>query len=308
MAGDDGLFRYSATNPGSCNDTFGTRVPASRHRPRSSAVAVPYSITTGLTSGVTYFYCAIVSNGSGTALGTILSFTIPGPPVTVSTTASGITATTATLEGSANPVAASTTGWFRYATTNPGTCNDTFGTRAPTSGGSTLGMGTTPVDYTRAITGLVPGTTYYYCAIASNVYGTAFGAVLSFSALPATPTVTTNSPSVLTGTTATWSGSANPGGDATTGYFRYSTVSPGSCNDTFGTRAPSSDGSALGANNTSVAFTQAVTGLTPATTYYVCALAVNSAGTGLGTLLTVVTPSAPTAVTVSSTAITSTST
>ena len=34
------------------------------------------------------------------------------------------------------------TGWFRYATTNPGTCNDTFGTRAPATGGTSLGAGT----------------------------------------------------------------------------------------------------------------------------------------------------------------------
>ena len=35
-------------------------------------------------------------------------------------------------------------GWFRYSTTNPGTCDDTFGTRAPTSGGPYLGTGTAP--------------------------------------------------------------------------------------------------------------------------------------------------------------------
>ena len=45
----------------------------------------------------------------------------------------------ATLNGTANPNGAATTGWFRYATTNPGTCNDSFGTRAPASGGTRAG-------------------------------------------------------------------------------------------------------------------------------------------------------------------------
>ena len=49
--------------------------------------------------------------------------------------------------------------WHVYPhPTDPGACNDSFGTRAPTSGGSALGSGTTPVDYTRNITGLTPGT------------------------------------------------------------------------------------------------------------------------------------------------------
>ena len=33
-------------------------------------------------------------------------------------------------------------------------------------------------------------------------------------------------------------GTANPNGAATLAWFRYSTVSPGTCNDSFGTRAP----------------------------------------------------------------------
>ena len=51
----------------------------------SGSSAVPYSITTtGLSPGVTYYFCAIVSNTSGTAFGAVLSFTIPSSPVVVS--------------------------------------------------------------------------------------------------------------------------------------------------------------------------------------------------------------------------------
>ena len=304
-----GWFRISASNPGSCSDTFGTRVPATSGTDLGTGAAgVAYSITTtGLTPGVTYYFCSIVQNASGTAFGNILSFTVPSPPTTTTRSATAITSSGATLEGSANPLASLTTGWFRYATSNPGTCNDTFGTRAPTTGGSALGMGTSPVDFSRAISGLLPGTTYYYCAIANNAYGTTFGSVLSLTTLGIAPSVTTSGPTLLTGTTAQLNGSANPNGDATTGWFRYSTASPGTCNDTFGTRAPVSGGSALGAGSTSTPYSVSISGLSAATTYYFCALASNTIGTGVGAVLSFTTPSAPTVTTTAASSVTSTS-
>jgi MYXO-CTERM domain-containing protein len=303
-----GWFRISSTNPGTCDDVFGTRVPASSGTDLGTgAASVPYSITsTGLSSGVTYYFCAIVANPSGTAFGTVLSFTVPGQPAVLTTGTSAVTSSGATLQGSGNPTASSTTGWFRYSTTNPGTCDDVFGTRAPASSGSALGSGTSPVAYTRAITGLTPGTLYYYCAIAQNAYGTSFGAVLSFTSLANAPAVTTSSATLLTSNTAQLNGSVNPGGDPTTGWFRYATSSPGSCNDTFGTRAPTTGGSALGAGNSGVAYGQGITGLSPLTTYYYCAIAQNSVGTSLGSLLTFTTPAPPSVTTTPATGITST--
>ena len=44
---------------------------------------------------------------------------------------------------------------------------------------------------TNTVLTLTPGTTYYYCALASNSLGTSFGAVLSFTTLAVAPTVTT---------------------------------------------------------------------------------------------------------------------
>ncbi|MBI2065382.1 MAG: hypothetical protein HYT62_05045, partial [Candidatus Yanofskybacteria bacterium] len=105
----------------------------------------------------------------------------PQPVPSVTTNAvTNITATGATLNGTANPNGAVSTGWFRYSTANPGTCNDTFGTRVPATGGSSLGSGTAGVAYSQALSGLTTGTTYYYCAIASNSAGNGYGNVLSF--------------------------------------------------------------------------------------------------------------------------------
>jgi len=290
-----GWFRISSTNPGTCDDTFGTRVPASSGTDLGSGTgSVPYSInTTGLSPGVTYYFCSIVENASGKAYGLVLSFTVPAAPIVTTNPATSVTSTSATLQGSANPGAASTTGWYRYSTSDPGSCNDSFGTRAPSSGGSSLGSGTSPVTYTQGISSLLPGTTYYYCAIAQNSLGTSFGSVLSFTTNPNAPSVTTGSASMLTGSTATLNGTANPGGASTTGWFRYSTASPGTCNDSFGIRAPAAGGSALGSGNTSIGYSQPITGLTPLTVYYYCAIAQNSAGTSFGSVVSFTTPAVP---------------
>ncbi len=101
--------------------------------------------------------------------------------MTTTNSATQLTGTTAQLNGSANPNGAAATGWFRYDTVSPGTCNDSFGTRAPTIGGDSLGSGASPVAYAESISGLTAGTPYYYCAIAQNSEGTGFGSVIPFT-------------------------------------------------------------------------------------------------------------------------------
>lgn len=105
-------------------------------------------------------------------------------PVVTTLSASTTAPTSTTLSAFGNPKGSTATGWFRYATTSPGVCNDTFGIRAPSVGGAALGAGTADVWYSQLITGLIPNTTYYYCGIASNTIGTGFGAVSSFTTLP----------------------------------------------------------------------------------------------------------------------------
>src|SRR5215211_2815823 len=98
-----------------------------------------------------------------------MSFTTAALPSVTSSAATLVTNSSATLNGSANPNLGTATGWFRYSTTNPVTCNDAFGTRAPAAGGTALGAGSSAVPYSQPIAALTPGATYYFCAIASNV-------------------------------------------------------------------------------------------------------------------------------------------
>ncbi|MBI2013595.1 MAG: prepilin-type N-terminal cleavage/methylation domain-containing protein [Candidatus Colwellbacteria bacterium] len=98
---------------------------------------------------------------------------------------SDIISNSVALEGSANPNGTNTTGYFRYSTTNPGSCNNTFGTRVPLSGGTVIaGTNTAAVVYTEVVSGLANSITYYFCAVASNSTGTGFGSILSFTTSP----------------------------------------------------------------------------------------------------------------------------
>jgi hypothetical protein len=62
----------------------------------------------------------------------------------------------ATLKGTADPNGSETTAWFRYGDTDPGDCDDSFGTRVPEAGGFDLGAGTVPAPFQQALTGLLP--------------------------------------------------------------------------------------------------------------------------------------------------------
>lgn len=171
-----------------------------------SADAGSYALT-GTTptalSATTFSSLALVKNASSTLevgavysagtkgarlgrIATVITYT-PAVPTVTTNAATSITTTTATLNGSANPNGGASTGWFRYSATNPGACDDTFGTRLPSSGGTNLGSGTTSVAYALGATGLTTGTTYYYCAIASSTGGTGFGSVTSFTTTPPAP-------------------------------------------------------------------------------------------------------------------------
>lgn len=113
---------------------------------------------------------------NGTEIGDLYNETVGAAPTVTTKQASAVGTTTATLNGSANPNGASTSGWFRYAT-SPGTCNSTFGTATASTA---LGSGSAAVNHSKALTGLTVGQIYYFCAVASNSAGTTYGAVRYF--------------------------------------------------------------------------------------------------------------------------------
>ncbi len=225
-------------------------------------------------------------------------------PTVTTDPATSITSTSAQLNGSANPNGEAAFGHFRYSLANPGDCDDVFGTRLPTSSGSdvSLGAGSSPIPFSFMATGLTAGATYYYCAIANNtVGGVSYGSVLSFTMIQTVPTVITYPAAFVTDTQAQFNGTANPHAAGALGWFRYSTSDPGTCNDSFGTRAPLSGAAFLGGGTSPVAYSYEIDGLTPGTTYYYCAISLNNIGFGFGQIFSFTTPGAPATTTLAAT-------
>lgn len=250
-------------------------------------------IAKGSTGVVTGTPSSVTVNGDGLQSGTAASLTLTGgelflsvtaaatPPTVATDAATGVTGATATLHGITNPNGTTSIGWFRYYTTDPGACSDSLGTRAPVSGNISLGSGTSSVPFLTFVSGLSPATTYYYCAFSSNAGGTAIGSVFSFTTA-ALPSVVSAPATSVGSTGVTLRGYVTPNGAPTTAWFRYSTVDPGGCNDTFGTRIPAFGGVIIGAGTSQVPYSYRLTGLSPTTTYYFCPIAQSDAGKSWG--------------------------
>ncbi len=134
-------------------------------------------------------------------------------PSATTLAATSAAVTGATLNASVNPNGAATTGSFRYGT------DPTLAIGTNTVG-QALGSGTSAVAMAEVLTGLLPHTTYYFQAIASNSSGTTNGAILNFTTLDRAPdAVDDSNPAPLTAAPFTFSVLANdsdPDGDTLT--------------------------------------------------------------------------------------------
>lgn len=131
-------------------------------------------------------------------------------------------------------------------------------------------------SYTLSITGLTAGTTYRIRAYATNSFGTGYGTTITVTTL-ALPTVTTQAVSAIASTTATGNGNVTSDGGATVterGVVVSTSPNPTTADSKF------ANGSGTGV------FTASITGLNPATLYYVRAYAINSVGTSYGSEVT----------------------
>ena len=233
-------------------------------------------VLTGLTPGTTYYFMAFASEGTS-GFGNWLSFTtLTNTPDVETQAASGVTATSATLNGyiTKNKGLAITGSGFLWGTDPQ---SGTSVSASPGEDGRTL---------TYSMTGLQGGTTYYVQAYATNSAGTGSGDTVSFTTPAAAPTVTTTSAGF---DASNWAASlkgniAYNGGALITEYgFRYGT-------DQKSWTKLAVAGDYTGDITASLA---GLDKLSPGATYYVQAYAVNSAGTGCGTSVSFTTPGPP---------------
>ena len=229
---------------------------------------------TGLSANTTYYVRAYAVNSAGTSYGNEVSFTTaPNLPSVTTLAVNNITQTTATGGGNVTSDGGA-------SVTERGVCWST--NHNPTLNDSHANSGTGTGSFTVSMTGLSPHTTYYVRAYATNSAGTSYGTEVSFITAQNifTPTVTTTDVTNITQTTATGGGNVtNDGGAPVT--------ERGVCWST--NHNPTVNNSHANNGTGTGSYTVSMTGLTPNTTYYVRAYAVNSVGTSYGTEVSFVT-------------------
>ncbi|MCW2855975.1 MAG: hypothetical protein JWR52_1590 [Marmoricola sp.] len=228
---------------------------------------------TGLIPGTTYHYRAVATNKNGTVRGFDNTFTTGRASGVTTGAASAVRQTTATLTGTVDPSGSATTVNFQYGT------SVAYGSTTPAV---PVGSGTASITFYADLTGLVPGVTYHYRAVATSQNGSTDGTDRTFTTTKP-PTAATGGATGLTATSATLNATADPFGAATTVTFEYGSSSAYSSN---------TPAQGIGSGNGPVAFHATITGLVAGTTYHFRAVATNQNGTTAGADHTFTAPAA----------------
>lgn len=169
--------------------------------------------------------------------------------------------------------------------------------QTPTISDNKTNNGTGDGSFTSDLTDLIPGTTYYVRAYATNSIGTGYGKAISFTTLNL-PVLITAEVSDITSTSAKSGGTISSDGGSTI-------TARGVCWST--NPNPTIVNSITLDGNGDGSFTSYISDLSLGTTYYVRAYATNSVGTGYGNALSFTTLSIPVLITTEVSDITSTS-
>jgi len=186
-----------------------------------------------------------------------------GLSVVSTLSATGVSTTNATLNGTVKPNGWPTTAWFQWgATTNYGNLTSV----------TDLGSGTNALPLSAPLAGLIPNTTYHFQAMASDSSGVSYGSDQSFTTWGLLQ-VSTLSATAVTRTTATLNGTIDPDGWPTTAWFQWGTTTA------YGNFTPVTG---MGSGTTALALSVPLAGLTPGTIYHFRAAATNIAGVVYG--------------------------
>jgi hypothetical protein len=220
----------------------------------------------GAESEATYYLCHATKEGyngptgEGTPNGV---FNVTAAPTVTTGSATSVTETGATLNGTVNPNGLETKYYFEYGTT------EAYGAKTAEA---SAGSGESGMEESKAVTGLTLGTTYDLRITATNSEGTSHGANQKVTP-SGKPSAETKAATSIGETEATLNGTVNPKGAETKYYFEYGTT------ESYGTKtAEASAGSGIG----NVEESKATTGLTPGTIYDYRIVATNANGTTHG--------------------------
>ena len=227
-----------------------------------SASTSTSAVITSLTNGVSYDFrvSAINSVGTSTASGVASSTSIANLPAVTSQSASNISFTSATLNGTLTNTGGTnpTIEGFYYGTTT------SYGLSASSTGSFSTG------SFQQSISGLTCGTTYHFASFATNIAGTSTSTDQTFttSACLTAPT----SPTSLTATpgnsqiSLSWTAPSSNGGSALTDYLIEYKLTSTSTWNTF-------------SHSASTSTSAVITSLTNGVSYDFRVSAINSVGT-----------------------------
>jgi phosphodiesterase/alkaline phosphatase D-like protein len=253
--------------------SYGTSTAAKSAGSGATPAGVSASLA-GLTAGTTYHYRVVATNSSGTSHGGDAVFTTLVPPDATTGSASAITASSATLNGTVDPNGRATAFSFEYGTST------SYGTKTPSK---SVGTATTPQPAAAGISGLQAGRTYHFRIVASSDAGTSTGKDATFRASSA-PGVLTGDATSVTPTSATLRGAVTANGLSTTWWFEYGTTTR------YGSK---SSNQSAGSGSSARAVAAGVKSLRAATTYHYRLVAQNSSGRIVGADRTFSTVGAP---------------
>ncbi len=242
--------------------SYGTRTANVDAGSGSANTAVAGSLA-GLVPATTYHYRVVAANSSGTTRGADGIFTTSSTPVAVTGSATSVSTTSATLNGTIDPNGRATTWYFEYGTST------SYGTKTAEK---SAGAGSSTIGVSASVSGLTRGRLYHFRLVATNDAGTSRGADQTFSTTAA-PTAVTGSASSIALTSARLNGTVTPNGQATTWYFEYGTST------SYGSKTAVKNG---GSGTNAVKVSASLTRLRTATTYHFRLVATNAAGTSVG--------------------------
>jgi len=196
-------------------------------------------------------------------------------PIVTTNEATLVTTSSATLNATVNANYGDTTAAFSYATTADLSGATEVATDTPVTG-------STDKTSTAALTGLKPGTKYYYRASATNSAGTSPGEIKNFTTTGALPTVTTGSASSIKASSADLNAVVNANLLKTTVVFFY------------GLSADLTDGKSVSTRDITeltkvIDISAKIEGLVKSKTYYYRVEATNEIGTTKGDIKSFVT-------------------
>lgn len=270
MAKTDGGLKGDIVDKGICWSTMANPTVNSSQKLSGGTEERTFIVNlTNLTPGTSYFVRAYFQSKNEIIYSEQIQFkTIDYQSATLITNSvTNITTTGALASGTV-----STTGGGTVTTR--GFCWNTSPT--PTIANNRINIASGLGNFSADIASLSPGTTYYLRAFATNQAGTAYGNQISFTTISVKPaTVGTINITSITKNGAFSNGSvtADGGGAITSRGICFGTVSnPTIINSTYNNNGPG-----IGTVSYSIS------GLLSATTYYIRAYAINSAGISYGT-------------------------